>query len=169
MNKKAQIRRSVAQKQLKHPRSKNTACRQTLVRLFHNLFLAQQAEGPSRPPTSARAVRLGCTSPSRTALLHKVTFGLLGEEKIVEEATAVAASRHAFCRAIALSRQLSGDELECSWTTSRCRSPNRHSKVLKAPSRIVDGDDPRGDRRGAGAQGSAATRNGDGVREWARS
>ena len=75
--------------------------------------------------------------PSRTArILHKVTFGLLGEEKIVEE-------RPVFFQDAAPAPRSNnyGDELEMFMDDESLSKPKPTRKVLKAPSKIVDGDE----------------------------
>ena len=76
--------------------------------------------------------------PSRTArILHKVTFGLLGEEKIVEE-------RPVFFLQDAAPAPRSnnyGDELEMFMDDESLSKPKPTRKVLKAPSKINDDDD----------------------------
>ena len=84
-----------------------------------------------------RSVALGAVQPSRTArILHKVTFGLLGEEKIVEE-------RPVFFQDAAPAPRSNnyGDELEMFMDDESLSKPKPTRKVLKAPSKIVDGDD----------------------------
>ena len=85
-----------------------------------------------RPRTLVMAVQ-----PSRTArILHKVTFGLLGEEKIVEE-------RPVFFQDAAPAPRSNnyGDELEMFMDDESLSKPKPTRKVLKAPSKIVDGED----------------------------
>ena len=86
-----------------------------------------------------RSVALGAVQPSRTArILHKVTFGLLGEEKIVEERPVF------FDTAAAAPAPRSnnyGDELEMFMDDESLSKPKPTRKVLKAPSKIVDGDE----------------------------
>ena len=85
-----------------------------------------------------RSVALGAVQPSRTArILHKVTFGLLGEEKVVEE-------RPVFFLQDAAPAPRSnnyGDELEMFMDDESLSKPKPTRKVLKAPSKIVDGDE----------------------------
>ena len=87
-----------------------------------------------------RSVALGAVQPSRMArILHKVTFGLLGEEKIVEE-------RRVFFQdtpsaAPAPRSNNYGDELEMFMDDESLSKPKPTRKVLKAPSKIVDGED----------------------------
>ena len=75
--------------------------------------------------------------PSRTArILHKVTFGLLGEEKIVEE-------RPVFFLQDAAPAPRSnnyGDELEMFMDDESLSKPKPTRKVLKAPSKINEDD-----------------------------
>ena len=79
--------------------------------------------------------------PSRTArILHKVTFGLLGEEKIVEERP-VFFQENAPSAAAAPRSNNYGDELEMFMDDESLSKPKPTRKVLKAPSKIVDGDD----------------------------
>ena len=85
-----------------------------------------------RPRTLVMAVQ-----PSRTArILHKVTFGPLGEEKIVEE-------RPVFFQDAAPAPRSNnyGDELEMFMDDESLSKPKPTRKVLKAPSKIVDGDE----------------------------
>ena len=84
-----------------------------------------------RPRTLVMAVQ-----PSRTArILHKVTFGLLGEEKIVEE-------RPVFFQDAAPAPRSNnyGDELEMFMDDESLSKPKPTRKVLKAPSKINDED-----------------------------
>ena len=84
-----------------------------------------------------RSVALGAVQPSRTArILHKVTFGLLGEEKIVEE-------RPVFFQDAAPAPRSNnyGDELEMFMDDESLSKPKPTRKVLKAPSKIVDGEE----------------------------
>ena len=79
--------------------------------------------------------------PSRSArILHKVTFGLLGEEKIVEE-------RPVFFQDAAPAPRSNnyGDELEMFMDDESLSKPKPTRKVLKAPSKIVDGDEDEDD------------------------
>ena len=80
--------------------------------------------------------------PSRTArILHKVTFGLLGEEKVVEE-------RPVFFLQDAAPAPRSnnyGDELEMFMDDESLSKPKPTRKVLKAPSKINDDDDDEDD------------------------
>ena len=79
--------------------------------------------------------------PSRTArILHKVTFGLLGEEKIVEERP-VFFQEGGQSAAPAPRSNNYGDELEMFMDDESLSKPKPTRKVLKAPSKIVDGDD----------------------------
>ena len=85
-----------------------------------------------------RSVALGAVQPSRTArILHKVTFGLLGEEKIVEERPVF------FLQSAAPAPRSNnyGDELEMFMDDESLSKPKPTRKVLKAPSKIVDGDE----------------------------
>ena len=89
-----------------------------------------------RPRTLMMAVQ-----PSRTArILHKVTFGLLGEEKIVEE-------RPVFFQDAAPAPRSNnyGDELEMFMDDESLSKPKPTRKVLKAPSKINDDDDDEDD------------------------
>ena len=82
---------------------------------------------------------LMAVQPSRTArILHKVTFGLLGEEKIVEE-------RPVFFQdgpsaAPAQRSNNYGDELEMFMDDESLSKPKPTRKVLKAPSKINEDD-----------------------------
>ena len=87
-----------------------------------------------------RSIALGAVQPSRTArILHKVTFGLLGEEKIVEERPVF--FQDTTSAAPAPRSNNYGDELEMFMDDESLSKPKPTRKVLKAPSKIVDGDD----------------------------
>ena len=78
--------------------------------------------------------------PSRTArILHKVTFGLLGEEKIVEERPVFFQEGQSAAPAPRSNNY--GDELEMFMDDESLSKPKPTRKVLKAPSKIVDGED----------------------------
>ena len=78
--------------------------------------------------------------PSRTArILHKVTFGLLGEEKIVEERPVFFQDTPSAAPAPRSNNY--GDELEMFMDDESLSKPKPTRKVLKAPSKIVDGDE----------------------------
>ena len=88
-----------------------------------------------------RSIALGAVQPSRTArILHKVTFGLLGEEKIVEERP-VFFQEGGQSAAPAPRSNNYGDELEMFMDDESLSKPKPTRKVLKAPSKIVDGDE----------------------------
>ena len=88
-----------------------------------------------RPRTLVMAVQ-----PSRTArILHKVTFGLLGEEKIVEERP-VFFQENAPSAAAAPRSNNYGDELEMFMDDESLSKPKPTRKVLKAPSKINEDD-----------------------------
>ena len=87
-----------------------------------------------------RSVALGAVQPSRTArILHKVTFGLLGEEKIVEERPVFFQEGQSAAPAPRSNNY--GDELEMFMDDESLSKPKPTRKVLKAPSKIVDGDE----------------------------
>ena len=76
--------------------------------------------------------------PSRTArILHKVTFGLLGEEKVVEERPVFFDTQSA---APAPRSNNYGDELEMFMDDESLSKPKPTRKVLKAPSKINEDD-----------------------------
>ena len=78
--------------------------------------------------------------PSRTArILHNVTFGLLGEEKIVEERPVFFQEGQSAAPAPRSNNY--GDELEMFMDDESLSKPKPTRKVLKAPSKIVDGDE----------------------------
>lgn len=83
-----------------------------------------------------RSFALAAVQPSRRArLLNKVTFGLLGEEK-VEERPVFFQDRPAAAQAPRSNNY--SDDLEAFMDTP---APAAKRKVLKAPTKIVDGDD----------------------------
>ena len=87
-----------------------------------------------------RSIALGAVQPSRTArILHKVTFGLLGEEQLVEERPVF--FQEGQSAAPAPRRNNYGDELEMFMDDESRSKPNPPRTVLKAPSKIVDGDE----------------------------
>ena len=87
-----------------------------------------------------RSIALGAVQPSRTArILHKVTFGLLGEEKIVEERPVFFQEGQSAAPAPRSNNY--GDELEMFMDDESLSKPKPTRKVLKAPSKIVDGDE----------------------------
>ena len=112
-----------------------------MVRIIH-AAAATAAVAFAPAHVSPRQVRprsvMMAIQPSRTArILHKVTFGLLGEEKVVEE-------RPVFFLQDAAPAPRSnnyGDELEMFMDDESLSKPKPTRKVLKAPSKIVDGDE----------------------------
>ena len=83
---------------------------------------------------------LMAVQPSRTArILHKVTFGLLGEEKIVEERPVFFQDGPSAAPAPRSNNY--GDELEMFMDDESLSKPKPTRKVLKAPSKIADGDE----------------------------
>ena len=91
-----------------------------------------------------RSVALGAVQPSRTArILHKVTFGLLGEEKIVEERPVFFQEGQSAAPAPRSNNY--GDELEMFMDDESLSKPKPTRKVLKAPSKINDDDDDEDD------------------------
>ena len=118
-----------------------------MVRLIHAaaataaVAFAPAHVGPRqvRPRSVMMAVQ-----PSRTArILHKVTFGLLGEEKIVEERPVF--FQDTTSAAPAPRSNNYGDELEMFMDDESLSKPKPTRKVLKAPSKIVDGDEDEDD------------------------
>merc|ERR1719247_1791091 len=116
-----------------------------IIQLSDNAAVAAMA--PLKAFVAATAVaafqpaRVGPSNiqPSRTArILHKVTFGLLGEEKIVEERPVFFNTQSA---APAPRSNNYGDELEMFMDDESLSKPKPTRKVLKAPSKINDDDD----------------------------
>ena len=91
---------------------------------------------------------LMAVQPSRTArILHKVTFGLLGEEKIVEERPVFFQDGPSAAPAPRSNNY--GDELEMFMDDESLSKPKPTRKVLKAPSKINDDDEEDDDEEPA--------------------
>ena len=113
-----------------------------MVRIIH-AAAATAAVAFAPAHVSPRQVRprsvMMAVQPSRTArILHKVTFGLLGEEKVVEERPVFFQEGQSAAPAPRSNNY--GDELEMFMDDESLSKPKPTRKVLKAPSKINDED-----------------------------